>query len=80
MIRKPDRAPGPRVDPIPAEARAILRKIADDLRRTPRPAMADPAEVARIIARTADRIEGVAAISRPAPSPRAWRAPPSSKM
>ena len=74
MSRKPDRALEPRVDPIPAEARSILRKIADDLRRTPRPAMADPAEVARIITRAADRIEGVAAISRPAPSPRAWQA------
>lgn len=62
-----------RVNPIPAEARAILRKIADDLRRTPCLAMRDPIEVARIITRTADRIEGVAAINRPAPSPRAWR-------
>ena len=69
----------PRVDPIPAEARAILREIADDLRRTPRSLMADPDEVARIIARAAERIEGVAAISRPAPLPRAWRVPPSSK-
>lgn len=63
----------PRVDPIPAEAREILRKIAEELRRTPRSVLAHPAEVARIIARAADRIEGVAAISRPAPTPRAWR-------
>ena len=67
--------PKPRVDPIPAEARSILRRIAEELRRTPRPVLADPAEVAKIIARTADRIEGVAAISRPPRSPRSWRAP-----
>ena len=66
----------PKPDPIPAEARAILRRIADELRHTPKSIMGDSAEVARLIARTADRIEGVAAISRPAPSPRAWRSPP----
>ena len=51
----------PRGDPIPAEARDILRRIADELRRTPRMALAGPAEVEQIVARTAERIEGMAA-------------------
>lgn len=79
MNRKPDKAHELCVDPIPAEARTILRQIAEELRRTPRLVLSDPTEVAKIIALTAKRIEGVAAISRPERSPRVWRLPASEE-